>query len=258
MKTRTQIISFLSLIIFLTACKSDEEWIQLFNGKDLAGWDIKFNEHELNDNYLNTFRVEDGLLKVVYDEYEEFGNKFGHIFYNKPFSSYKLRVEYRFVGKQCPGGKGWAFRNNGIMIHSQSAESMGLKQNFPVSLEVQLLGGDGVNERPNANICLPGTIVDIDGETVYDHCVTSSSKTYHGDQWVTLEVIVYSDSVIHHVLEGDTVMSYRNPKIGGKKVSPFQPDELIEGTPLKKGFIALQAESHPTQFRVIELLQLKD
>lgn len=248
---KTIYLLFLILSILCSSCQPKEEWIQLFNGKDLTGWDIKFSGHELNDNYLNTFRVEDGLLKVSYDNYEKFDNKFGHIFYNAPFSSYKLRVEYRFVNEQVNEGPGWAFRNNGLMLHSQSAESMELKQNFPVSLEVQLLGGDGVKERTNANLCTPGTIVEIGGKVVYDHCINSSSKTYHGDQWVTVEVVVYADSVIHHILEGDTVISYSHPRVGtNEKEGP-------NGSLIKEGYIALQAESHPTEFRKIELLRLE-
>lgn len=254
MKTHYLILAF---ILLFYSCKPRENWIQLFNGKDLNGWDIKFMGNELNDNYLNTFYVEDGILKVDYKNYSDYSNKFGHIFYNEPFSSYKLRVEYRFVGDQCPGGPGWAFRNNGIMIHSQSAASMGLDQNFPVSLEVQLLGGNGTDERPNANVCTPGTTVDIDGVTIEKHCINSTSKTYHGDQWVTMEVIVYEDSIIHHILEGDTVLTYTNPRIGGGGVSNFREEEKIDGTALKKGYISLQAESHPTEFRKIELLRLE-
>ena len=246
--------------LFLFSCGGQqkkaetEQWIQLFNGKDLSGWDIKFSGHELNDNYKNTFRVEDGILKVCYDEWDRFNGEFGHIFYNKKFSHYRLRVEYRFVGEQVPGGPGWARRNNGIMIHSQSAQSMGLDQNFPVSIEVQLLGGLGEGERPTANLCTPGTHVVMDGELITRHCINSSSKTYDGDQWVTVEVVVHGDSIIHHIVEGDTVLTYGKPQVGGSNVPENFP--LPEGTLLKEGYIALQAETAPTEFRKIELLDL--
>ncbi len=232
----------LSLVFF--GCKTEveqEEWRPLFNGKDLDGWDIKISGYGLNDNFGNTFRVEDGLLKISYDEYEEFGNRFGHIFFNEPFSHYKLRVEYRFVGEQVAGGPGWAFRNNGIMFHSQPAESMELDQDFPVSVEAQLLGGDGENERPNGSVCTPGTTVEIDGVRIYDHCTSSGSKTFHGDQWVNFELVVFGDSLVHHIIEGDTVMTYGNLQLEDS------------GLPLGAGYIALQAESHPTEFRSIEI-----
>jgi hypothetical protein len=231
-----------------------ENWIQLFNGKDLTGWDIKIKGSPLNENYKNTFRVEDGLIKVRYDEYETFDGEFGHLFYHQPFSNYRLRIEYRIVGKQVANGPGWAFKNSGAMLHAQSAESMGLEQNFPVSIEAQLLGGDGQHKRPTNNLCTPGTNVVMNGELIERHCTSSSSKTFHGEEWVTVEMIVYGDSIMHHLVEGDTVLTYSKPQIGGGSIPDGYP--LEPGTPLTEGYIALQAESHPFDFRKVELLDL--
>lgn len=246
-------------LLFLASCGSGtinsqkEEWVSLFNGKNLEGWDIKFKGFELNNNYRNTFRVENGNLVVSYDQWDKWNGEFGHIFYKTPYSHYKLRVEYRFVGEQVPGGPGWAFRNNGAMLHSQSAASMGLNQDFPVSIEAQLLGGDGVAERHTSNVCTPGTNIVIDGKLITQHCTESTSKTYHGDVWVTAEFIVLGDSIIHHVLEGDTVMTYSKPQVGGGTPEGFQ---IPDGTMLSEGYISFQAESHPTEFRKIEILDL--
>lgn len=236
--------------------KGSDKWISLFNGKNLDGWKIKISGHELGDNYKNTFRVEDGILKVCYDEYDKFDGKFGHIFYKDKFSHYILRVEYRFVGEQSPGGPGWAFRNNGIMVHSQSPESMRKDQDFPVSIEVQLLGGDGKNPRSTANLCTPGTHVVMDGKLITPHVTNSRSKTYHGDQWVIVTVEVRGNTSIKHIVEGETVLEYQKPQLDegdadGKKL--IKDGEKM----LHEGYIALQAESHPTEFRKIELLPLK-
>jgi len=192
-------------------------------------------------------------LKVRYDEYDEFNNRFGHIFTKQTFSSYKLRAEYRFVGEQVKGGAGWAYRNNGIMYHSQSAESMDLNQDFPVSIEAQLLGGDGTGERPTGSVCTPGTEVYMNGMPYTDHCYQAKGKTYNGDQWVNFELVVYGDSLAHHIVEGDTVLTYTNLSVGGGNVSPTP---TIPFGPLKEGHIALQAESHPTDFRKIEIMKL--
>lgn len=234
-----------------------EEWINLFNGQNVDNWDLKIRGYALNDNYNNTFRVEDGLMKVRYDQYEEYQNKFGHIFYNKPYSYYRLKVEYRFVGEQVNGGEGWALRNNGIMFHSQSAESMGLDQDFPISIEYQLLGGNGKDERTTANLCTPGTNVVMGDSLVTQHCIGSSSKTYHGDQWVTAEVLVLGDSLVQHIMDDEVVLEYTKPQIGGGTVSGFNPKVKQDGKLLDKGYIALQSESHPIDIRSVKLLNLK-
>ena len=231
-----------------------ENWIRLFNGKDLSGWNIKIKGSPLNENYKNTFRVEDGILKVNYDEYDTFKLEFGHIYYKEPFSHYKLRIEYRFTGDQVPGGPSWAFRNSGVMLHSQSPESVLLNQDFPVSIEAQFLGGDGVAERTTGNVCTPGTNIVINDMLITRHCTNSSSKTYNGDVWVQAEFVVLGDSIIYHIIEGDTVLTYSSPQIGGDLPEGFS---LPEGTLLKQGYICLQAESHPVEFRKIELLKLK-
>ena len=232
---------------------AQEEWIALFNGKDLNDWEVKIKGYELNDNYKNIFSVEDGIMKVRYEGVDTFNNQFGHIFYKEPFSHYKLRIEYRFVGDQVPGGPSWAFRNSGVMLHSQSAASMTLDQDFPVSIEAQFLGGDGVAERTTGNVCTPGTHIEMGGKLITQHCTNSTSKTYHGDVWVTAEFVVLGDSVIHHIIEGDTVLTYNRPQVGGAPEGYPVP----EGTLIEEGYISLQAESHPVEFRKVELLKLK-
>ncbi len=247
------------LLVFVAAPSernAPPHWIKLFNGKDLTNWKIKIKDHPLEDNFANTFRIVEGNLTVGYDKYADFNEQFGHIFYDEKFSSYLLTMEYRFIGEQAKGGPAWAYRNSGAMIHSQAPETMGLRQDFPISIEVQLLGGNGNDDRPTANLCTPGTNVILDGKLFTDHCINSRSKTYHGDQWVRVDVLVLGDSIIKHIVEGDTVLVYNKPQIGGGVVSNYDPKEKIDGTPLKAGYISLQSESHPVQFRKVELFDL--
>ncbi len=251
-------------LVFAAPMQADDaaksgEWIQLFNGKDLSGWKIKIRGYELGDNYGDTFRVENGVMKVAYDNYKKFDNRFGHIFYEKPFSNYILRLEYRFVGDQCPGGAGWAFRNSGIMIHGQSPETMQKDQSFPVSIEVQLLGGSGSGNRPTANVCTPGTHYVQDGELVTRHCNSSTSKTYHGDQWVTVEVEVHGNKLLRHFVNGDKVFEYTQPQLDEKDAQARSMIEAQGGDKmLHGGSISLQSESHPIEFRKVELKVLED
>ena len=76
-------------------------WISMFNGENLNGWTPKITGYALGENFGNTFRVENGVMKVAYDQYDVFGNRFGHLFYKTPYSSYKMRIEYRFTGEQA-------------------------------------------------------------------------------------------------------------------------------------------------------------
>lgn len=238
--------------------KSEEKWIQLFNGKDLSNWNVKITGHPIGENYKNTFRVVDGgVMQVNYDEYGGvFNNSFGHIFYKNEFSQYKLRLEYRFTGEQLKDMAAWAKRNSGVMIHCQKPESMNVEQKFPISIEVQLLGGLDDGERPTANVCTPGTHIYLKDDLEKKHCIKSASKTYNGDQWVQLDIVVKKDIIIHKI-NGEVVMEYYKPQIGGKV--DFDEDywKGKEGQPLNKGYISLQSESHPVEFRNIELLEIK-
>jgi hypothetical protein len=242
------------------ASAADQEWIQLFNGRDLTGWTPKLTHHELGDNFGDTFRVEDGLLKVRYDRYPDgFQTQFGHLFYAKPYSYYRLRVEYRFVGEQATGGPGpWATRNSGIMFHSQAPRTMTKEQDFPISIEAQVLGGlsDG-KPRPTLSMCSPGTEVVYEGELYPKHCLPSASKTYDGDQWLQIELIVIGGAHITHIVNGENVLEYSLPQIGGGVVANFDPQAKPDGELVSGGYIALQSESHPLDVRKIELLDLE-
>ncbi|MEZ6127731.1 MAG: DUF1080 domain-containing protein [Planctomycetaceae bacterium] len=231
------------------------EWVSLFNGKDMTGWTPKIRYSKLGENYGNTFRVEDGLLKVRYDQYSEFGERFGHLFYEKEFSNYRFRVEYRFVGEQCKGGPGWAIRNSGIMIHGQKPETIDVDQDFPVSIEVQLLAGNGNDARTTSNLCTPGTNVVMNGELKKQHCISSTSKTHHLDEWVTAEIEVRGNKVIRHLLDGEVVIEYNEPQLDERDKSA---QKLIKNGMLQLygGTISLQSESHPCEFRRVEIMVL--
>lgn len=273
---KTEIKRILFVILIATSCAkpsvnesaSKEEWESLFNGKDLTGWDIKIAGYDLNDNYNNTFQVKDGAIVASYDAYETFGREFGHLYYKNSYSYYRVRMQYHFFGKQASGGPGYAFLNSGVMVHSQSAKSLDKNQTFPVSLEMQFLACDSTHQRPTGNVCTPGTGVHMNGEATLAHCIDSDSKFLDEKEWVSAEVIVLGDSVVHHVVNGDTVFTYQKPFItdifvGGNTnwTSAGFVDSLQwinKNTQLlSEGYIALQAESHPVEFKNIELLNLK-
>lgn len=235
------------------------EWRPLFNGQDLTGWTPKIRYHKPGENFGNTFRVADGVIQVRYDAYDRFDERFGHLFFDEPFSHYRLRVVYRFVGEQCPGAPGWAIRNSGIMAHGQTPESMTVDQDFPVSIEVQMLGGDGEHTRHTGNLCTPGTHVVMRDLLHTPHCKDSTSQTYHGDQWVTLELEAHGNGLMRHSINGEPVLEYEK--------SQYDPDDanakpLIEAAggnlAISGGTISLQSEGHPVDFRSVEIMVLDE
>lgn len=262
-KTKSMLsVTFFATLIFIGfAFKSNvdeqSEWKVIFNGKDLTGWTPKIHHHESGDNYANTFRVVDGLLEVNYDDYGAFEDRYGHLFYEKPYSSFQLSWEYRFTDQWLQDAASYTYRNSGIMFHSQAPETILKEQDWPISVEFQLYAEEkeGV-PRPTGNMCSPGTDVVFDGEIDPRHCINSSAPTFKWDQWVKADLIVYGDSLVIHMINGDTVLQYTKPQIGGGVANRFDPAIKVDGTPLKSGYIALQSEGQGIVFKNIKIREL--
>mgnify|MGYP003634849718 FL=1 len=252
-------------VVFLLGCgvlvsqQTEDGWETMFNGNDLSGWTTKIHHYEVGDNYGETFRAEDGMVKVRYDQYEgEFNDRFSHLYYDQSFSDFHLTMQYRFVGELYRGAPEYTMKNSGLMFHSQDPETMLKEQDWPISVEMQFLAGieEGV-ERPTGNMCSPGTDVVYEGKIDPRHCINSSSDTYFGDQWVTAELIVFHDSLVKHIINGKTVLQYTKPQIGGEVANGYDPKIKQDGKPLKEGLIALQSEGQPIDFRDIKIRNLK-
>ncbi|WP_282160219.1 3-keto-disaccharide hydrolase [Ulvibacterium marinum] len=238
---------------------SDEGWTTLFNGKNLEGWTTKIHHYEVGDNHGDTFRVENSIIKVRYDKYEgDFKDRFGHLYYDTPYSYFHLQLDYRFVGELHPGAPSYTLKNSGVMFHSQDPRTMLKEQNWPISVEMQFLAGiEAGQSRPTGNMCSPGTEVIFKGERYPGHCINSSSETYYGDQWVRAELIVLGDSLVTHMINGEKVLEYTQPQVGGGVVEGFDPKIKKDGQLLKEGLIALQSEGQPIDFKNIKIKNLK-
>jgi hypothetical protein len=232
------------------------KWISIFNGKNLDGWTPKVTGYKAGENPLDLFKVENGILRVDYSKYNRFDGRYGHLFYKEKLSSYILHVEYRFVDLFLKDSPAFCYRNSGVMIHSQSAESMDVKQNWPVSLEAQLLGCTDSVKQKTANICTPGTTIFYKGVLTNEHCITSTSKYYFDNEWVNLDIIVHGGKDISFVIDGDTVLTFSHPQIGGALLPENYP--IPAGTLLENGYVALQAEGQNIDFRKVELKILDD
>ena len=239
--------------------KADESnWISLFNGKDLEGWTVKIAGHPVGENFANTFRVEDGILKCEYDDYGPFNRQFGHLYSNLAYSHYKLRLQYRFVGRMLPDAPNYVDLNSGVMLHSQSPQSMRLDQGFPASLEMQFLASLGKGKRQTGNVCTPGTHLTYDGQLTKQHIVKSSGPTLPADQWVAVEMEVHGHELIIYRVEGKEVLRYRFPVLDPESEEAQDILALGADRKLSFGHIALQAEAQRVWFRNIELLPLAE
>jgi hypothetical protein len=203
------------------------------------------------------FVVEDGAIRVSHANYSKFEGEFGHLFWKAPLGAYRLRLEYRLFGETLPGVQGWQQSNSGLMFHAQAPETMSRDQLFPVSLELQLLGVPRSTEEPTGNLCTPGTTVVIDDKRDLRHCINSSSPLIPLGRWVKLEVEVLPDGRITHFIDGQPVMRYEAAELDAadadaKPLIAAAGGELA----LRGGYIALQSEGHPVEFRNIELLRL--
>jgi hypothetical protein len=241
------------------ASGAESKWIRLFNGRNLDGWTIKIAKRPLGENFANTFRVEDGILKVSYDDYDKFDGRFGHLFTNLAYSHYVLRLEYRFFGKMMADAPNYVNLNSGVMLHAQPPQSMRFDQGFPSSLEMQFLADEGRGERSTGNLCTPGTHVEMGGKLITRHIVKSSAPTFPADVWVQAEVEVRGNEEIIHRINGVEVLRYQRPQLDPTNNNAPASDLLQAGADLmlSYGHIALQAEGQPVWFRKIELRPLE-
>jgi len=237
-----------------------ERWQSIFNGRNLDGWVVKLNHHPAGENWRNTFQAKDGVLRVDYSQYPRFNDEYGHLIYKTPLSSYRLRLEYRFMGPSPPGAQPWAVRNSGVMIHGQAPEAMALDQPYPIAVEAQLLGGTPGATRPTGAVCTPGTTVSIGGVPQKAHCIDSSAPTFQDGQWVKFEVEVHGARLVRHFVNGEKVMEYTDIKLDPSEFKRFANIEPGDAkvAPLDHGYVSLQAESGPIEFRKIELMRLAD
>lgn len=260
---------FLALALLISgggaaSCPAQEEgsntaWVPLFNGQDLQGWTVKIAKHPLGVNFANTFRVEDGILKVSYDGYEKFDQQYGHLFTNLAYSRYILRLEYRFTGTMMADAPKYVNLNSGVMLHAQPPQSMRFDQGFPASLEMQFLADEGKGPRSTGNLCSPGTHVEMDGGLITKHIVKSSAPTFSAEEWVRMEVEVRGHEEIIHRVNGVEVLRYQHPQLDPACTIAPASDITAAGGPLRlrSGHIALQAEGQPVWFRKIELKPLE-
>ena len=250
-RVRAVLAGFVVLAGSCATASVDDDWTPLI-GDDLSGWTVKFAGELVGVNYRDTFKVEDGVLRVDYSGWDKLDGTFGHIFTDVDYSAYDLRFEYRTVGEQVAGAPDWGFRNNGVLIHAQAPETMELGQGFPQSLEVQLLGADGDTYRSTGNMCSPGTDVVVADVRTDTHCIDSNKATTPHGEWVAVRVEAEAGGAVRWFVNDVETFA-----VDAVVVNPDDPVMPVgrgeDGDRLLSGRIAFQAESHPTEFRNVEI-----
>src|ERR1044072_8493700 len=213
---------------------AEQQWHPLFNGRDLSGWTVKIAKHPLGENYADTFRVEDGVIKVSYDRYGKFDEQFGHLYTNQAYSNYIMRLEYKITGPAVADSPPWAKLNSGVMIHSQSPLSIEVDQPWPASMEFQFLAQGASAGRQTGNACTPGPNLVRNGKLLTDHIIDSTSKLYPPDEWVSAEIEVHGNDEVIHRINGVEVLRYQHPQLDPRDDSAQKL--LAPGAPLHLGF----------------------
>ena len=228
------------------------EWVAIFDGETLDGWTPKIAGFPLGVNHADTFRVEDGVIKVRYDGYgDDFADRFGNLIYETPYEHYRLRLEYRFTGEQVPGGEDWAELNSGVLYHIQPvATIMPADGGFPPSLEAQFLA-EGAHAPTTGNMCSIETWVMLEGERRDEHCILGPVAARPAGRWVRFELQALPDGSFRHLIDGEEAFAF-------EAASYDEPQEWADGLAVTGGHFALQSESHPIEFRNVELMVLEE
>jgi hypothetical protein len=265
MSIAVRLIAATAIAFSVASCASvpgaGEGWKPLFDGRTLDGWTPKIRGFPLGENYRDTFRVKDGAIVVSYDKYDQFGERFGHLFYKDAIrGAYRLRFEYRFLEEHPADTPAWAIANSGVMIYGQDPRTMAVEDSFPVSVEAQLLGTAPGQTRFNGNMCSPGTNVVMDGQLVTTHCIYSKTPSGPNGVWAQFEVEVAADGTVTQKINGVPTIVYSAVQLDPEgRMANSKP--LVEAAGgkvmLDGGTISLQSEGNPIEFRKIEILKLR-
>lgn len=246
-----------ALMLLGAAPAPEAKWQRIFDGKTLTGWTPKITGRALGEDPLGMFTVQDGAIRVSHKNYTKFEGEFGHLFWKTPLKAYRIRFEYRLFGEPLPGIKVWQNSNSGLMFHAQAPATMRRDQDFPVSLEMQLLGVPRPTAEPSGNLCTPGTTVIFEGKRDPRHCILSSSPLLPVGRWTRAGLEVLPNGEITQSIEGKPVLRFSAPELDPDD-KDAQPLIAAAGgkLALRQGYIALQSEGHQIEFRNIELQHL--
>lgn len=228
---------------------ASDGWVKIFNGQDLTGWSPLIHKSAYKQDPYNTFRADpvNHVIKVTYEDYPNgFEDRCGLLYYDKLLTNYRVRVTYRFLEPQAPGPVSWGKNNTGLMIFGIDPAKVTGDPEFPPLIEIQLLGANSTGGNTTPNMCVPGgmTMKKSTAECGNNHTGVAPPPAA---EWVTVEAEVH--------VKGDTkVFQYPN------KTTPVitMSGPVYQGKDVVNGYLSLQSESQPLEYKDIELMELPE
>jgi hypothetical protein len=225
-----------------------EGWVKIFNGTDLTGWVPLIHKSAYNVDTYKTFRADPvtHVIKVTYEDYPDgsFDERCGVLYYNKFLTSYRVRLTYRFLEPQAKNPVGWGKNNSGLMLFGLDPSKVTGDPMFPPLIEVQLLGTPSSGGPTSPNICTPGGITLAKQTGI---CGDNSTKVPAppAADWTSVEAEVH--------VNGDSKI-FQYPEKTKPVVTISGPS--YQGKPVTGGYLSIQSESQPVEFKDIELIEL--
>ena len=212
-----------SMLILVNSCGNEKKSIDLFNGKDLTGWNyyaMGLTTEEAGEIYT----VKDGVIHIV-------GEPFGCLYTVESYSDYELHVEWRWANAEnVPLNK----LNSGIFVHVQPEHKL-----WPNAVECQLFNGRA------------GDFVLLGGSDIAEFVVPE------GEERPEYPVVKrFAEDIEKPLGEWNSA----DIRCEGDKITVIINGQLVNkgtGSMFSEGSIALQCEGAPIEFRNITLTPLK-
>jgi hypothetical protein len=219
----TRLALFLVLTASIARADDKDGWIDLFNGKDLAGWVVdgptEYKDKADGNKAKPLWTVQDGMIRTA-------GAAFGFLRYDRELSDFILRVDYRLVKEKGA--------NSGIGIRTRAfdaKQSTATRPSF-YSYEVQLL--DDADAKPTAHTT----------GSLYRYVAPTKAAHKPAPEWNTVEIECVGPKVRINFNGTDTL------------VFDQSTDEKLKGKPLK-GYVCLQSHSKQAEFKSARMKVLR-
>jgi hypothetical protein len=146
------------------------ERVELFNGKDFAGWTLYMKD---NADPAETWSVTNGVIHGT-------GQPYGYIRTDSRFRNYRLTVEWRFV-KVAPKAD-----NTGVLLHVQLPDKL-----WPRAIECQ-----GQSRHQGDFILIDGATCKVNGEIKTGRAAMQGSPAENPvGEWNTYGIVCAGDTI---------------------------------------------------------------